>query len=122
MERSRGPPRDRSVDAIATARIVDGKIQETWNSWDELGLLQQLGVVQPARPEPENYTWDAPSDIVGDAGDPALNELLVLRVKAQFWNGKDIARPAWAAPQTSRQTTATAPIRFLSILLTHLQN
>jgi len=80
-----------AVTSIAIVRIADGKIQESWNSWDQMGLLQQLGVVQPARPGPQNYLWDAPSDIVGDPGDPALNKLLVLRVKSQFWNGKDIA-------------------------------
>jgi len=80
-----------TVTAIAMVRVVDGLIQESWNSWDEAGLLQQLGVVQPARPGPEDYQWDAASDITGDPGDPVLNKLLVLRIKSQFWNGKDIA-------------------------------
>ncbi len=33
----------------ATFRIVDGKIRETWLNMDQLGLMQQLGVV----PTPE---------------------------------------------------------------------
>ncbi|MBN2133304.1 MAG: ester cyclase [Sedimentisphaerales bacterium] len=70
---------------------ADGKIVEEWCSWDVLGLMQQLGVAAPPRPGPEFYLWDAPSDITGDAGDPVTNKLLVLRVKSQFWNGKDIA-------------------------------
>jgi predicted ester cyclase len=30
---------------IVISRIVNGKIQEEWECLDELGLLQQLGVV-----------------------------------------------------------------------------
>ena len=33
------------VDAIAIHRMRDGKIAETWEVWDTLGFLQQLGVV-----------------------------------------------------------------------------
>jgi|KBSSwiStaDraftv2_1062776.scaffolds.fasta_scaffold1785410_1 steroid delta-isomerase-like uncharacterized protein len=31
------------VAGIVIVRIVDGRIVEGWNSWDQLGLLQQLG-------------------------------------------------------------------------------
>jgi len=34
-----------SVDGIWMHRIADGRIAESWNCWDMLGLLQQLGVV-----------------------------------------------------------------------------
>ena len=39
------PPTGRSVsvDGIWISRIKDGKIVETWDNWDTLGLLQQLG-------------------------------------------------------------------------------
>lgn len=33
------------VDAISIFRIANGKIAETWEVWDTLGFLQQLGVV-----------------------------------------------------------------------------
>ena len=33
------------VTGITIDRIVGGKIVESWNNWDTLGLLQQLGVV-----------------------------------------------------------------------------
>jgi Predicted ester cyclase len=41
------PPTGRrfSVTGISIARIVNGKITESWNNWDTLGLMQQLGVV-----------------------------------------------------------------------------
>ena len=34
-----------TVTGIAYARIVDGQLREDWNSWDTLGMLQQLGVI-----------------------------------------------------------------------------
>jgi steroid delta-isomerase-like uncharacterized protein len=41
------PPTGRPirVDAITIHRMADGKIAETWEVWDTLGLLQQIGVV-----------------------------------------------------------------------------
>ncbi|WAM18248.1 ester cyclase [Rhodococcus sp. JS3073] len=33
------------VDAISIHRLADGKIAETWQVWDTLGFLQQLGAV-----------------------------------------------------------------------------
>lgn len=34
-----------SVDAISIHQLQDGKIAESWEVWDTLGFLQQLGVV-----------------------------------------------------------------------------
>jgi steroid delta-isomerase-like uncharacterized protein len=41
------PPTGKSVrvDAITIHRMQSGKIAETWEVWDTLGFLQQLGVV-----------------------------------------------------------------------------
>jgi steroid delta-isomerase-like uncharacterized protein len=41
------PPTGRSirVDAIAIHRMAGDRIAETWEVWDTLGLLQQIGVV-----------------------------------------------------------------------------
>jgi steroid delta-isomerase-like uncharacterized protein len=40
-----------TVTGMAISRIVEGKIRETWNNFDALGQLQQLGVVPgPASP------------------------------------------------------------------------
>ncbi|HZQ87417.1 MAG TPA: ester cyclase [Acidimicrobiales bacterium] len=41
------PPTGRkiSVDAITIHRMADHKIAETWEVWDTLGFLQQIGVV-----------------------------------------------------------------------------
>jgi steroid delta-isomerase-like uncharacterized protein len=36
---------DVRVDAISIHRMAGGKIAETWEVWDTLGFLQQLGVV-----------------------------------------------------------------------------
>jgi len=32
-----------SVTGISVARLQDGKFRESWNNWDALGLMQQLG-------------------------------------------------------------------------------
>lgn len=34
-----------SVTGISMARVKNGKFIESWNNWDTLGLMQQLGVV-----------------------------------------------------------------------------
>jgi len=34
-----------SVTGIWISRLRDGKIVETWDNWDTLGMLQQLGIV-----------------------------------------------------------------------------
>lgn len=41
------PPtgKDIRVDPITIHRLADGKIAETWEVWDTLGFLQQIGVV-----------------------------------------------------------------------------
>lgn len=32
-----------SVTGMTVARLLDGKFVESWNNWDALGLMQQLG-------------------------------------------------------------------------------
>jgi len=34
-----------SVTGIAVDRIQDGKIVESWNNWDTLGLMQNIGAI-----------------------------------------------------------------------------
>jgi steroid delta-isomerase-like uncharacterized protein len=65
--------------------IVDGKSVEEWSVWDALGMMEQLGVVPPTR---QDYTWGAPSQVIGDAGEPVTNTALVLYVNEKFWNEK----------------------------------
>jgi steroid delta-isomerase-like uncharacterized protein len=36
-----------TITGIDIARIAGGKIEEIWNNWDALGLLQQIGGVPP---------------------------------------------------------------------------
>jgi steroid delta-isomerase-like uncharacterized protein len=42
-----GPPTGRQVETqgITIHRIDGGKIVEEWNSWDNMSLMQQLGLV-----------------------------------------------------------------------------
>ena len=77
-----------TATAIATVRIADGKIVESWSSWDALGLMQQLGVMPPTQTDP---TWGTSSEVTGDPGDPAANTALVLYVAQKFWNEQNVA-------------------------------
>ncbi len=36
-----------TVSGMSIIRIGDGKIVEAWNNWDILGLMQQIGALQP---------------------------------------------------------------------------
>ena len=44
------PPTGRkvSVQGIIIVRVVDGRIREGWNSYDQLGLLRQIGALPAA--------------------------------------------------------------------------
>ena len=39
-----------TVEGIAIDRFEGGKVVESWNHWDNLGLLQQLGAIPAAQP------------------------------------------------------------------------
>jgi steroid delta-isomerase-like uncharacterized protein len=38
------------IAGMVIARVVNGQIAEAWNNWDQLALLQQIGVVPTHRP------------------------------------------------------------------------
>ncbi|MCU1308419.1 MAG: hypothetical protein JWN45_3114 [Acidobacteriaceae bacterium] len=44
-----GTNRPIELTGISLARITNGKIQECWNSWDQLGMLQQIGAIAPPK-------------------------------------------------------------------------
>jgi len=77
-----------AVTAIATVRIAEGKIQESWNSWDAAGLMQQLGAMPPTR---ETYTWGELSEVTGDAGAPETNKAGVQRMIDEVMNQGNLA-------------------------------
>jgi steroid delta-isomerase-like uncharacterized protein len=43
------PPTGRvsDVTGITIARFEGGKVKESWTNWDQLGMMQQLGLVPP---------------------------------------------------------------------------
>jgi len=43
------------IEGIVIVRIANGQIVEGWNSWDQLGLLRQIGAL-PARKGPDQFT------------------------------------------------------------------
>ena len=57
------PPTDKQirVTGIAIHRIANGKIVEHWNEIDNLGAMQQLGVVPPAEVPPPEQTRTHPA-------------------------------------------------------------
>jgi predicted ester cyclase len=42
-----------SVTGMSLGRIENGKFVESWNNWDALGLMQQLGAVLSVAGEPK---------------------------------------------------------------------
>ena len=40
------------VSGICIIKISDGKLVVGWNSWDQLGMLQQLGVIPIPKADP----------------------------------------------------------------------
>jgi len=69
-------------------RVANGKIIEGQTEFDQLGMLEQLGAMPPAR---EDYTWGAVSEVTGEASDPAMNTALVLYFVQKFWNEQNVA-------------------------------
>ena len=43
------------IAGIVVVRIANGQIVEGWNSWDQLGLLRQIGAL-PAQKGPDQFT------------------------------------------------------------------
>jgi predicted ester cyclase len=73
---------------ISIYRVVNGKIVEEWAEWDSLGMMEQLGVMPQTRGD---YSWEAPSEVTGDPGDPVANTSMVLYFVQKFWNEQNVA-------------------------------
>ena len=39
-----------TIEGVSFSKVVDGKFVESWNNWDSLGILRQIGAV-PAQSE-----------------------------------------------------------------------
>ncbi|MBI1924864.1 ester cyclase, partial [Candidatus Poribacteria bacterium] len=80
------PPTGKPVIAtgIGIFHIVGGLIEEDWLLLDNVGLLQQLGVIPPAGGE--DYTWGVPMGVTGAAGAPEANKALDRRVFEEVFN------------------------------------
>ena len=60
------PPTGRRVRiaGLVVLRIANGQIVEGWNSWDQLGLLRQIGAL-PAQKGPDQFTTARSSTTAG---------------------------------------------------------
>ena len=73
---------------VCIFRIENGVIVEDWTYADFLGLMQQLGVIDPMGRE--DYTWDEPSEVTGEPGNPEENKAIIMRYVEEFWNQKNL--------------------------------
>jgi len=83
---------------ITIAHLANGKVVEMWWAKDQLGLLQQLGVIPlmsdgpppMQRTAPEVFVWSALSKVTGNPGDPEKNKVIVLREELEGWAQGDV--------------------------------
>jgi len=52
------------IAGLVVVRIANGQIVEGWNSWDQLGLLRQIGAL-PAQKGPDQFTTARSSTTAG---------------------------------------------------------
>jgi len=52
------------IEGIVVVRIANGQIVEGWNSWDQLGLMRQIGAL-PAQKGPDQFTTARSSTTAG---------------------------------------------------------
>lgn len=87
-----------NLTGILISRIENGKIAEEWETSDQLGLLQLLGVVPPMpdaplsvlkRTKPDEFLWSEESKVTGDPGDKETNRAIVLREEEEVWNQRN---------------------------------
>jgi steroid delta-isomerase-like uncharacterized protein len=95
------PPSGKQIKltGIIISRISDGKIIEEWETSDQLGLLQLLGVI-PMMPDapmsvlkrekPEDFLWSKPSTLTGNPGNPEKNRTIISREEEEVWNQRNL--------------------------------
>jgi len=52
------------IAGLVVVHIANGQIVEGWNSWDQLGLLRQIGAL-PAQTGPDQFTTARSSTTAG---------------------------------------------------------
>lgn len=91
------PPSGKQVKitGIIISRIVNDQIVEEWETSDQLGLLQLLGVIPPIpdapisalkRMKPDEFLWSEASKVTGDPGDIEKNKAIIHREEEEVWN------------------------------------
>jgi steroid delta-isomerase-like uncharacterized protein len=77
-----------ALTGIVFSRVVDGKIVEEWSNGDDLGILQQIGVL-PAM-ERKDYAWGDPIERTGTPVSPQELRSLLDREVKDVWGRADI--------------------------------
>jgi steroid delta-isomerase-like uncharacterized protein len=71
---------------ICFHRFENGRLQESVQVADMLGLLQQIGVLPPMG---EDFSWGTPTSVTGDIGDLEMNRAAAL-VVVEAWDSHDL--------------------------------
>lgn len=83
------PPTNKqiTVTGMHFHRFAAGKMAETWWNADNLGLLQQLGVIPSER---KDYSWGLPSQVTSAPGNPEENKTIVCHGAEEIWNNGNL--------------------------------
>ena len=73
---------------VCIFRIANGIVVEDWTNADFLGLMQQVGVIDPMGRQ--DFSWGEPSEVTGAPGNPEENKAIVMRYAEEFWNQKNL--------------------------------
>ena len=87
------------ITGIIISRIANDKIIEEWETSDQLGMLQLLGVIPPMpdasisalkRIQPGEFLWSEISKVTGDPGNTEKNKAIIQHEEDEVWNQRNL--------------------------------
>ena len=100
---------------IGVFRVIDGRIAEGWFMADEVGVLRQLGVNLPARPDGQRVLPAPP--VAGEFAEDVLRRLEAGPAGAQQRNKIVVARSKTTAPPAADRTPAAQLVQIAQAFL-----